>query len=202
MSFKKEMRDHIIIDEPAEFKPLKEYFEEIFDIHTLESFFRNKKLIYLENKYRELYVVNIDLLEYVNKMLISRKIRIMSLGLFAGFIKGDKFIPSPQFLEELYALTGRFRGAIVAKEKGVKAFLYGNDLLYESVHRIYKPFKKDYIVGVIDRSDMRVIGVGRAAVDLEEIRGWINKPDFRLKPVVYNEFDLGFFLREQKEYIE
>ncbi|MGC9148239.1 MAG: PUA domain-containing protein [Sulfolobales archaeon] len=202
MSSEKEIGNFIIINKPAEFKPLKEYFEKIFDMYTLESFFSNKRLVYLENKYRELYAISKNFLDYINETLVSKRIKIISLGLFIGFVRENRFIPSPQFLEELYLLSRRIRGAIVAKEKGVKAFLYGNDLLYESIHRIYEPFKRGYVVGVIDKYDMRVIGVGIAAADLEEIKEWINKTDFRLKPVVYNEFDLGFFLREQKEHVE
>jgi len=201
MSSKKEVTNLLIIDNPENLRPLREYFEKIFGLDLIREFFNKRKLIYIQNKFGELYSVDNDFLDSIGLLLMNKGIRILSLGLLIGFIRENIFIPSPLFLEEIYFLTKGIRGAVVAREKGVKAFLYGNDLLYESVDKIYEPFRRGYIVGVIDKHDKRVIGVGLAAADLEEIKKWSNDPEYRIKPVVYNKFDLGFFLREQNSYL-
>jgi len=98
-------------------------------------------------------------------------------GRWIGLVINDKPYLSPVIYEEIYRDNG-FRAAVIAKEKGVKAFLYGNDLLPISVEKIYEPRRE--AVAVIDKTDYRVIGVAR----------W----DPRMR-VFKNIYDLGLFLR-------
>jgi len=98
-------------------------------------------------------------------------------GRWIGLLINDKPYLSPVIYEEIYRDNG-FRAAVIAKEKGVKAFLYGNDLLPISVEKIYGPRRGP--VAVIDKTDYRVIGVVQ----------W----DPRMR-VYKNIYDLGLFLR-------
>lgn len=130
--------------------------------------------------------------------------RIAQLGikpLFMGRIVGvafdGKIYPSPWLLEDLYRCIGKIRSAIEAAQQGVKAFLYGNDLLVASVNKIYGPFKRGDIVAIIDPADGRVIGVARAAMaprEIERARSRGRLTDVAAK----NILDLGWFLRVLK----
>ena len=98
-------------------------------------------------------------------------------GRWVGLIIDDYPYLSPVLYEEIYMEHG-FRAAVIARDKGVRAFLYGNDLLPISVKKVYGPTK--YPLAVIDGSDHRVIGVVR----------W--DPRDRIYKNIY---DLGLFLR-------
>ncbi len=98
-------------------------------------------------------------------------------GRWIGLIIDDYPYLSPVLYEEIYMEHG-YRAAVIARNKGVKAFLYGNDILPISVQRVYGP--KKYPLAVIDSSDHKVIGVVR----------W----DPRRK-IYRNIYDLGLFLR-------
>lgn len=99
-------------------------------------------------------------------------------GLWIGVLLDNKPYLSPVIYERIYSEKG-FRAAIVVGEKGVKAFLYGNDVLEQSIIRKYPPL--DGPLAVIDASDHSVIGV----VEPAKQRG-----------VYRNIYDLGMFLRE------
>ncbi len=98
-------------------------------------------------------------------------------GRWIGLIIDDYPYLSPVLYEEIYMEHG-YRAAVIARDKGVKAFLYGNDLLPVSVQKVYGP--KKYPLAVIDSSDHKVIGVVR----------W----DPRNR-IYRNIYDLGLFLR-------
>ena len=98
-------------------------------------------------------------------------------GRWIGIVINDEPYLSPIIYEEIYRDNG-FRAAVIAREKGVKAFLYGNDLLPISVEKLYGPRRG--AVAVIDKTDYRVIGVAR----------WDPK-----KRIYKNIYDLGVFLR-------
>ncbi len=130
--------------------------------------------------------------------------RIAGLGikpLFMGRIVGVAFkgevYPSPWLFEDLYRCIGKIRSAIEAAQQGVKAFLYGNDLLVASANKIYGPFRRGDIIAIIDPVDRRVIGVARAAMNPEEIKRARSRG--RLVDVAAkNILDLGWFLRVLK----
>ncbi len=98
-------------------------------------------------------------------------------GRWVGLIIDDYPYLSPVLYEEIYMEHG-FRAAVIARDKGVKAFLYGNDLLPVSVQKVYGP--KKHPLAVIDSTDHRVIGVVR----------WDPQ-----KRIYRNIYDLGLFLR-------
>lgn len=98
-------------------------------------------------------------------------------GKWAGLSVKGVVVPSIQLLNEIYSGKGP-TAAILVAEQGVRAFLYGNDVLTESVIKAYPP--ANGVVGVIDAADMRVIGVAK----------------FSKKEGVYeNIYDAGIFLR-------
>ncbi len=123
------------------------------------------------------------------------------MGTPVGIVIKGKTYPYPDLLQRIYRCVGEIRSAVEAEPQGVKAFLYGNDLLVASVKKIYRPFKRRDIVGVIDTEDGRVIGIGRASLDHEEIfRARAAGKD--TKAAVENIFDLGWFLRILKPMAE
>lgn len=130
-----------------------------------------------------------------NTITIIKQLKVLSLGVIAGWIKNRSiFIPSIH-LFSLARDEGFSHGcSVVAKPHGVKAFLYGNDLLVVSVDKFLYPIEKDSYVAVIDSEDMRVIGIGRLVVDPKDFEKFVIEGKI-LKPVVENVFDLGILLR-------
>jgi 60S ribosome subunit biogenesis protein NIP7 len=100
-------------------------------------------------------------------------------GRWIGLLIDGKPYPAPWIYEEVYKRRG-YRAAIIVSDQGVKAFLYGNDVLRESILEEYPPLHD--AVAVVDYSDKRVIGVARRV---------------REKGGTYyrNIYDLGMFLR-------
>lgn len=98
-------------------------------------------------------------------------------GAWVGVLVGGMVAPSPEVYERAFRAAGP-RAAAVAADQGVRAFLYGNDLLLESVLELYEPL--DDLVAVVDALDWRVVGVAR----------WD-----RARRVFKNVYDLGMFLR-------
>ncbi len=87
-------------------------------------------------------------------------------------------LPSIPLVARIYREKG-VRAAIVVKEQGVKAFLYGNDILVESVLKKIPPDKGVYTV--IDGEDGEILGFVE----------WSEK-----KKVYVNLYDIGLFLRK------
>ncbi|MEM1695754.1 MAG: hypothetical protein QXJ18_03050 [Desulfurococcaceae archaeon] len=94
----------------------------------------------------------------------------------ALYVKGT-LAPSIPLIKEIYKRTG-LRAAIVVSEEGVKAFLYGNDVLPESVIELVPPSKGLY--AVVDYYDKDVVGFAK----------WNPK-----KRVYENIYDIGIFIR-------
>ncbi|MEM2524133.1 MAG: hypothetical protein QXS34_05135 [Desulfurococcaceae archaeon] len=146
----------------------------------------------LRNALRELYGVNPE--EYITSGL-----RYTCLGRDLCIIYGTRYSPSKLFvlyedswialyakntltpslclIREIYEKHG-MKAAIVVAEKGVRAFLYGNDILPQSVVEIMPPELGLY--AVIDSSDMEVIGFAK----------WDGR-----RQVYENIYDAGIFLR-------
>ncbi|ADI32123.1 hypothetical protein [Staphylothermus hellenicus] len=107
------------------------------------------------------------------------KLTMLYKGVWIGVIINNKPYLSPEIYEEIYRDIRTYRAAIIVGEKGVKNFLYGNDILEQSIIAEYQPL--DQPVAVIDHLDGKVIGVAERVVG----RGKIYQ----------NIYDLGFFLR-------
>lgn len=85
--------------------------------------------------------------------------------------------PSLSLIKKIYEKHG-VKAAIIVSEKGVRAFLYGNDVLPQSVAKTIPP--KLGLYAVIDSSDMEVLGFVK----------WDGK-----RQVYENIYDAGIFLR-------
>lgn len=98
-------------------------------------------------------------------------------GSWIGVYYKKLVVPSVTLVKHIYAEVGT-KAAVVVAEQGVKAFLYGNDVLLESVLRVIPPRKGLY--AVIDSLDGEVIGFAK----------WDPA-----RKVYMNVYDLGMFLR-------
>lgn len=100
-------------------------------------------------------------------------------GTWLGVIIDNKPYLAPGVYEEIYRDIGSYRAAIIVGEQGVKNFLYGNDILEQSIIKEYPP--TDQPVAVIDSYDGKVIGVAKRVMGRRRL--------YR------NIYDLGIFLR-------
>jgi predicted ribosome-associated RNA-binding protein Tma20 len=128
------------------------------------------------------------------------KVRIIGGGILAGWVWKEKFIPSPHLYNFIYENTRKLGCAVVAKPHGVKAFLYGNDLLLASLSKLLPPTKKGEYVAVIDPEDYRAVGVGILLYDENEIKVLIEKGEM-LTAIVKNVVDLGLHIRNEKFFM-
>ena len=128
---------------------------------------------------------------------LARDSRICGAGILIGWLHGDDFIPSTQLFDFVRRIGCRIGCSIVAKEQGVKAFLYGNDLLLTSLEKVLEPAERGWYVAVLDSSDMVAIGIGKLLVSPREIPMLI-KEGRMLVPIVKNVFDLGTTVRYEE----
>jgi len=129
---------------------------------------------------------------------------IVGGGTHLGWLFEDVFIPSVGLfrLVKTFIDTDSVLGcAAICGEQGVKAFLYGNDVLVASVQRIIEPFERGLPVAVIDSFDNEIIGVGIAAIDARELEELRARGEV-LRPAVLNVFDLGASIRSEKLFME
>lgn len=136
-----------------------------------------------------------DIVDYV--INLSANVNVLSAGIIIGWVKKKKkFIPSTHLFSLAIQKNFKFGCAVVAKQQGVKAFLYGNDLLVLSVEKFLHPIEKGLYVAVIDPEDMNAIGIGRLVVDPKDFNKYLSEGKVLL-PVVENVFDLGALLRDE-----
>jgi len=86
----------------------------------------------------------------------EERVTLLYSGMWVGVIVDYRIYPSIPVYEKVYSVKG-LRAALVVGEKGVKNFLYGRDILEESVVAKYPPLNNP--LAVVDQSDMRVLGV-------------------------------------------
>lgn len=82
--------------------------------------------------------------------------RMVYSGAWIGLIKNNKIYLSTQLYEKTFREFG-VRASIVVSDAGVRSFLYGRDVLKNSVVEKYPPLNNP--VAVLDYADRRVIGV-------------------------------------------
>jgi len=104
-------------------------------------------------------------------------LRVIFEGTWLGVYTRGLILPSILIARRIFRDQG-VQAAILVAERGVKAFLYGNDILPESVIKIYPPSRGIY--AVIDGVDNEIVGFTR----------WSSE-----KRVYVNLYDLGIFLR-------
>ncbi len=89
-----------------------------------------------------------------------------------------RFVPSISIVQSIYSDHG-IKSAIIVKEQGVKAFLYGNDILPDSVIDTIPPIGE--LITVIDSTDGEIVGFVT----------WNPR-----RRIYENIFDIGLFLRK------
>lgn len=106
---------------------------------------------------------------------------LSAMKLFAGkwiaLYRNKILAPSIPLVNEIYSRAG-LKAAVLITDKGIKAFLYGKDVLPESIIKVIPPSKGLY--AVIDQYDNEVIGFVR----------W--NP---IRQVYENIYDAGIFIR-------
>lgn len=130
---------------------------------------------------------------------LARDSRICGAGILIGWLHGNSFIPSTQLFDLVHHMGFRIGCSIVAKEQGVKAFLYGNDLLLASVEKVLEPAERGWYVAVLDSLDMAAIGIGKLLVSPHEISVLIREGRM-LTSIVKNVFDLGTTIRYEEVF--
>ncbi|MGC8982339.1 MAG: hypothetical protein ACP5KA_01065 [Desulfurococcaceae archaeon] len=104
-------------------------------------------------------------------------VTILYSGMWVAIHVKNVLAPSIPLVKSIYDKTG-VKAAIIVAEKGVKAFLYGNDILAESVVKVIPPHVGLY--AVVDSTDGEIVGFAK----------WNGT-----KKVYENVYDLGVFLR-------
>ncbi len=144
-----------------------------------------------EGEFAEAYLVSKELKDLVNSILSSGRFPY-SAGIYVGRLRRSKpfIIPSVDFLTLLYELKHEYFKAIKILDEGLKPFLYGKDILRESVVECFPPLSNGDVIGVVG-IDGYVYGVAQSKVsNCDEILK-LNPKDV----VATNVFDVGWFLR-------
>ncbi|RLG88907.1 MAG: hypothetical protein DRO15_01805 [Thermoprotei archaeon] len=138
------------------------------------------------NEYCEIhYAINQDM-EMLIKRITTRYKHPYSLGLFIGWKRNEKFIPTPWLFSYVYGCLGKIKAAIQINEKASYLYLYGRDIFASSIMKIYEPIKEGNYVAVLDYEG-EIIGVGLLLKSPLKAEG--------NEVVVKNVFDMGWFLR-------
>jgi|UniRef100_A0A7J2U022 predicted ribosome-associated RNA-binding protein Tma20 len=130
----------------------------------------------------------------------SKKLRIIGGGILAGWMWKGKFIPSPHLYNFIYDNYQKIGCAVSSKPQGVRAFLYGNDLLLVSLEKVLPPIEKGKYIAVIDSEDFKAIGIGMMLYSEDEIAELIKRGQM-LTAIVKNVFDLGIHVRDEMFFI-
>ncbi len=132
----------------------------------------------------------------IHRFIKSLNINPIIAGIVIGWFRGE-FIPSTNLFYFAKSNGFDFGCSIIASEQGVKAFLYGNDLLLASTQGFIEPVEKGMYVAVIDSSDMMPIGIGKLMIDPMDV-DYLRRSGRILDVVAKNVFDLGRLLRDHK----
>ncbi len=136
-----------------------------------------------------------------NQVFELSKHDLVFSGLIAGWIVKNDFVPSPWIFEKALRIGGKIGCAVEVLEQGVKAFLYGNDILIASVKKFLHPVRKGMYVAVLDAYDGSVIGVGKLVKEPNEIEE-LHKLGRILEVAIENVFDLGLVLRSERSLLK
>jgi len=150
----------------------KRHYRELY--HYLENILRVDPLKYIPSK---LYYTCFDEICFIHEEAGRlNKASLIYSGLWIGLIINDNVYLSPQLYEKIYYDTG-FKASIIVNDIATKNFLYGRDILEESILEKYPPLSNP--ISVVDHRDRRVIGVA----------------EYVGKGIYKNIYDLGWFLR-------
>jgi len=154
-------------------------------------------IVICSGMFDEVYAVNNALHRVFNDLVRGGRYPY-SVGLYVGRLRRLRphFIPSVMLAEFIYGKLRYFVNAVKVSLNGLKPFLYGNDILKESVTNYFPKVVRGRVTFVIG-PDNYVYGLGISTVNDYEIKG--------LKPtdvVVKNVFDVGWYVRGGTEVRE
>ncbi len=153
-------------------------------------FKKGNVIIYVfEGYFNEIYAARGSFIPIINQ-LIERNKHPYALGLHMGRLRKKKFLPS---LELGYIVSTKTNTCVIVNEKGEENFLYGKDLLLESIIDIKSSIKPGQIVIVLNREN-EYIGLGRAINKIIKIKGKVYSPQRGF--IIENIIDLGWYLRK------
>lgn len=177
-------------------KEVEEYINKCFGSRFAEEILA-KFDVKVISKGRSIYRISL-IPKNISKVLstVSGKVKPVGMGLVIGWLKNGKFIPSTHLFNIARERGLRYGCAVVAKSQGVKAFLYGKDLLVASVEGFIEPVEKGMYVAVVDSEDMMVIGIGKLVIDPKMFKEHLER-GLMIESVVENVFDLGAILRNE-----
>ncbi len=183
--------------ELRELRSVERYVEKCFGTEAVSQIDKNYLLFLVESLQSKYHVYALDkqLADLVTRL--SHLTKVQGAGLLIGWLRGENFVPSTQLFNYMHSAGFRIGCAAIAKVQGVKAFLYGNDLLLASLDRIIEPAERGWYIAVLDPEDMFAIGIGRLLVSPREIPELLREGRM-LIPIVKNVFDLGLTVRQEE----
>ncbi|MCX8168439.1 MAG: hypothetical protein N3D82_05385 [Ignisphaera sp.] len=167
-----------------------EFTNFVLDNFVIKSFYSKKGRITLA-------LVPKGLADLLQNLLNTK---VIGSGLLCGWIDEGKFIPAPHLFNFSRRCGFRYGCGVVVKPQGVKAFLYGNDVLLASFDRFVYPVRKGDYIAVVDPGDMHVIGIGMLLADEHDIER-LAKEGRVLAVIVKNIFDLGIHIRNEELFL-
>lgn len=187
----------MVLEKEAVFNELMKFINICFDEHVMSSISTGFQIAFFSSLkgWTKIMLYPSKLVDTVLKFV--KNVNVVGTGILAGWIWGGRYIPSPHLYNFVKRFSKKFGCGVVAKPQGIKAFLYGNDLLLASFEEALPPIIKDRPVAVIDKEDYTAIGIGIASFDLEEIESLLKKGKM-LTPIVRNIFDLGIHIRNEE----
>ncbi|MHA1860517.1 MAG: hypothetical protein ACTSVF_05430 [Candidatus Asgardarchaeia archaeon] len=164
---------------------MKEFLKKLnVDIGILE---KRYELILL--KRRNVHLVNKEMMEFLPKIFQKdpsyASMKIYSVGIFFGRFQGDIF----RITIEGARLISHYMKKVRVNEKGEQLFLYGRDILGESLTYVDPTVSNEDIVSVNNRMD-EFLGIGEWVVESRDL------DRLRKKVVVRNKADLSMYLKE------
>ena len=156
----------------------------LFGEKIAEKVIQNKHLIIGEGKWKEIFLISDKMIKILEA--IADKKQPYSLGMQIGELdKNKKFKLSLEAVFEIGKFTSK---RIQLTAKGAQTILYGRNISFSAVDKIYKAKKGDYAI-LLDENGFP-IGLGKILHDFAKMQ--LN----RFKICIKNIIDLGWYLRK------
>ncbi len=157
----------------------RDYFGEIFSGVVFIIRERKKNVL-------SLYAISNDIWENVQK-LMELNLQLESLGIWVGEIREENFNPS---LELVQLIAPHIRGrTMYLTERGSQIFVYGHNILAQSVKRVTRDVNANDIV-LVRSNDKLPIGMAKVFENPKKLRK-MKKDDV----FAQNLLDIGWYLR-------
>jgi ribosome biogenesis protein Nip4 len=144
------------------------------------------------NKYPEIYAIPTKILNLFKDINRKNDPKIISVGIYFGYLKRGKLILSieaAEFLNE-YNLFPK-RKQIILNEKGEKSILYGNEITGEDILIIPNNIQRGDLLLVLNK-EKNVLALSTALIDTDKIKSE------KTQKVALNLVDKGYYLRRQE----